>query len=230
MKLPVPALVIVLFFSSCTSFQYLTVNSPALPYAGKQFISGKDSLEVRYQFDGYKAVLLLDIKNNSSQPVTIDWKRSAVITNGITLSLFNRVMPITASAAYDTLQNTPAVRSATVNGNITVPGETDFIPPFSTLQKKTMQSISQPFNVTFNYDDALVKETSLKQKIKIPGKAFTAENTPCKIRVYITYTAGNSQNLFIENDFFVSEIFETAKAPSTIEELFGKSQPVVYTY
>lgn len=231
MKLPVPFFAAAFIFSSCTSFQYLTVNSTALPYAGKQFVASKDSLEISYEFNGYNALLLLQIKNNSSQAVTVDWKRSAIITNGITVSLYNKELPLVAGAAYDTNYNQQSVRRTTVTGTLSLPGETDFIPPFSTLQKKTTQSISRPLNIILAYDEKLVKESSLNQRLKFTGKSFTSENTPCKIRVYLTYTTGsNTQSRSIEDDFFVAELFESTKGPLVMEELLGADRPVVYTY
>lgn len=230
MKLFIPVFSVVLFFSSCTTFQYLTVNSTALSYAGEKFTNNKDSLEIGYQFSGHNAELQLFIKNNGSGPVTVDWKRSALITNGVTVSLFNAVIPIKADARYDTAQHTAVIRQATITGTAVVPGETDFIPPFSSLYKKTVKGISQPLGINIDYNETVVKENSLQQKMKLPGKTFTSENSPCKIRVYITYTAADGQSRVIEDAFFISELFETTKAPETIRELFGKTQAVVYTF
>jgi hypothetical protein len=218
-------------FYSCKPYQYLTITNNTLPPAGSNTYSTvHDSLKVSYNFDGYNALLQLSIENKSNSPIIIDWKKSAIVTNGTTLSLFNTAVVFTAKASFDTAYNNAQILSSSINGQMVLPGETDFIPPHAGIHKKTTASINGPLNIVFTPGDKVAKDNIYQQKTKINSKIFTAENSPGKIRVYLTYSINYGVNKSIDTEFFVSEILSIAKNPDEMLELFGKTLSTVYTY
>jgi hypothetical protein len=231
MKTVVPFLLSILLFCSCSPYQYLTISNSTLPVnSNNNYTADSDSLEITYSFDGYNALLQLGIENKSSSPVIMDWKKSAIITNGITIPLYNSAAVFTAKASFDTAYNTHQIQSSVINGQVFVPESNDFIPPHAGIIKKTVKSITGPFNIVFAPDEKISKENVYQQKTKLNLKKFNTQNSPGKIRVYLTYSINYGANKNIDTEFFVSEILSVAKNPDEMIDLFGKTQSSIFTH
>ena len=216
----------ILLLTSCVTYQYLTINQQTPPPQNKEVIPAADSLQIDYGFTGYNALLNLNIKNKSSKPIIINWKKSSLITNGQAISLYNSNAAITTSGVAEN-QNSTTIYSYAI-GNLSLPEGADFIPPLSAITKKTIYAIVNPVNISFQKKDKVFIANNENFAEKFIGKNFEYGNSPYKIRVYITYQKDNGMESIFENEFYVSEILFSTKSPVAIESFFTNIRPVIY--
>lgn len=96
-RLILPAIIlptIVLFsMTACNPWQYMTVNSPQLTRNDfNQFVFENDTLRLIYDMAGDCGQVTLRIRNKTSQPLTINWEKSAFIRNQQSVSLPQKTM------------------------------------------------------------------------------------------------------------------------------------------
>src|SRR5262245_48114299 len=84
-------LLFILSLGSCTSYNYITMDSTEIPLGRtKAFLWETDTISVSYNFSGEGGQMIVTVFNKSNQPLFINWKKSAVIRDGMIVSLFNR--------------------------------------------------------------------------------------------------------------------------------------------
>ena len=96
-RLILPAIIlsaVVLFsMTACNPWQYMTVNSPQLTRNDfNQFVFENDTLRLIYDMAGDGGQVTLRIRNKTSQPLTINWEKSAFIRNQQSVSLPQKTM------------------------------------------------------------------------------------------------------------------------------------------
>lgn len=96
-RLILPAIILtaVALFSmtACNPWQYMTVNSPQLTRNDfNQFVFENDTLRLIYDMAGDGGRVTLRIRNKTSQPLTINWEKSAFIRNQQSVSLPQKTM------------------------------------------------------------------------------------------------------------------------------------------
>jgi hypothetical protein len=225
MKTIVLSLSVAILLMSCVSYQYLTITPKVPPSAKKQITA--DSLEIDYNFNGYKALLTLNIKNSSTAPIIINWKKSSLIINGQAASLYNSNAPVAASGMVET-QPVNNNAYAYINGSIALPEGADFIPPSSAITKKTIYTILIPVNMSFAKSDTILVAGDDMIKQKFSGKHFEYNSSPCKIRIYITCQKRNGTESIFENEFYVSKILSSFINPNSMGSSYSSMQPVIY--
>ncbi|MDD4968153.1 MAG: hypothetical protein PHT07_01870 [Paludibacter sp.] len=76
------ALVCIIALSSCTQYQYITLNSNLEKNKNNEFSIDNDTVSIKYNFSGENFVLSQTIFNKLEIPLYIDWDRTNVIVNG----------------------------------------------------------------------------------------------------------------------------------------------------
>lgn len=212
-------------FSSCYTYQFLTLSNANATNNGKQFTATDSVLQVNYLFDSLNGRMGLVINNKSQQPVIINWKKSSVITNGNAVTIYDNSVSFnsTTTAVPYALQRT----TATV-GEAALPEGTDFLPPNSTIKRFTKNVTQNITNTTFTDTEKLVKQGNDYSVEKFKGKQFTENESPYKLRVYLTYSINNSIEKVLETSFYASEIIESGFDPEILTNNFYKNKPVIY--
>ncbi len=127
-----------LIVSSCSTYQYLTVDSPQLKKNdGNQLTFENDTLRLTYIFTGKDGSLNVNIYNKTSQPLYVNWKKSAYIRSEQSVSLFDNNVMILGRAYgknYYT-RNWTSASSANFTASFALPEGVDFIPPVSGISK-----------------------------------------------------------------------------------------------
>lgn len=227
MKTTVLILLSSLTVFSCGTYQYLTISHPAIIPADKKFTAVAANIEVSYQFDSLNGVLNLAIKNNTGKPLIMDWKKSAIITNGHAVSLYNSNAAFAATASRD--RNIYPV-TTNINGAMAMPEGADFISPMSAIYKKTISVAERQLDISFNKKEKVEKTGINHTTREFYGKTFAPAESPYKIRVYLTCRFENETDQVIENEFYISEIITSRDYPETMAEFFRSGQPVIFTY
>lgn len=227
MKTAVLFCIISTLLCSCGTYNYLTISHAGMEASDKKFTAADSSLKISYSFAPNSSILELRIENNSRGPVTVDWRKSSIITNGKAVSLYNGSVPFNATASKDQYVQ-PHVTN--ISGNASLPEGTDFIPPASVISKSTIAAISNTYNFPFAVNDQIIKTGSMNQQKKFPGKLYSSGESPYKIRVYLTYLENGGREKVIENEFYVSEIINTARGPEAMQEFFTGNKPYICSF
>lgn len=232
MKPTLTVFVFSVLLASCTQYQYLTVSGVDVAKNAKnELVSENDTLRIQYHFTGYKGSIGISIFNKSSQPLEIDWKKSAIIVEGKAWSYFNPNATLTATLE-DSLQKRSAnwVSSptyiASLNGSILINEPTQFIPPSSAVFKVPLALPIVPFQ---NLPDEQAQKEAFQwaEGVSVSYKkmSFAQAASPLQFRSYLTFMIGGtgSQKEFsLEHRFFISEVWKTAYGPDNFPETLIK--------
>ncbi len=206
---------LVFSFSSCTTYQYLTLASDGTSLdKEKRFILDTDTVRVTYDFKGKNGQLTLHIFNKSNLPLEIDWKRSALIVGDKPVSFFRPGIEINGDVSRTPLTTT----SATFNGQLSQEAGVEFIPPQTTIRR-----------TGFSLNPGIIKmaeSSKVEKKIKgdrgaakkIEQASFSNETSPFRARVYLSFSIPAHKNQFYQVDkaFYLSELMQTEAAPQHV--------------
>ncbi|HLZ86029.1 MAG TPA: hypothetical protein VKQ52_02260 [Puia sp.] len=82
---------VILSFSACTTYQYVTFDSSGLQKDKQQLLTlENDTMRVAYSFSGPGGNVTLTVFNKTSQPIYLDWTRSSLIRNDQSFTLRRR--------------------------------------------------------------------------------------------------------------------------------------------
>jgi hypothetical protein len=218
-----PLTTIVFLFTSCTTYQYMTVHGKNIAANDRrEFIMENDSIRVKYNFSGADAPINVEVQNKLDKPVYIDWNRSALIINDKAISYVPSSVHISGSVNATTTSwfraNAGYPSSTTdghFSGSVGVPRDLDFIPPGS-YKSKTPLGVTNVF-----YPEAREKAKRIPVTLNTgySGTAMVKEyadsSSPFRFSSYLTlYVEGAPDKpVVFEHEFFVSEIWTTTLAP-----------------
>lgn len=225
MKRLLPLFFLAALLSSCIQYQYLTVSGVNIPKNDKnEFISENDTVKVQYRFTNYNGQIGIRIYNKTTEPLEIDWRKSAVIVDGKAVSYFSPTATISATVERDSArwQNSslgfrdPAYL-ASLNGSVFINEPTQFIPPSSFIYKIPLALPVEPFqNLPERRAEKLPTKSTGNLFVSYKRMTFEKDSSPLQFRSYLTFRIGNtgSQKEFtVEHNFYVSEVWKTAAGP-----------------
>jgi len=231
------AALLIVAMSSCSTYQYVTLSSPQVPKNDKnEFIFENDTMKLVYNFHGEGGPMNLTVYNKTSQPLYVDWKKSALIEGNQPTSLFNRNVQISGTST--TSNNYPRTRltprsSSVVNLSFDLPEGMDFIPPGTHINKElaTLVATAEPLKGT-------VAENSKQEKqvgpdgmtvIKWKRASFEEGQSPLTFKSYLTFVLGQNASLefSIQHSFYVKEVLETHNGPELFN-LYGQGGDNLY--
>lgn len=227
MRYLIPLVLVAACLASCSQYQYLTLNSSQLTKNDKhQFVFENDTVRLIYDFNGEGGPISINIFNKSSQPLYINWKKSAIIRNEHTLSFYDRNVYFSGNA------NTTTYRFGNVRGSTTdfggsfaLPEGMDFIPPGSTVSKGLVflsQSGPMVVQIPDSITQEILKDSYGTRIAKYREKSYGETESPVRFRSYLTFTLGfnNAMEFAESNAFYVGEAIDTKTTP----EEFSKYQ------
>lgn len=212
---------------SCTHFQYVTVSSSQRQNDKREFVHENDSIKVVYNFQGFHGPVRLSIYNKLDVPIFINWRMSSLIIDGQSKSFYDNKSHFEGSASTTDIDWTQGISSEWTNfsGSISKKDEVSFVPPkrFITAAPTTLKS---------DFFERPTKPKPARKSIAIiegsgSGKSFLYEsvNSPFQYESYITYSTDPNftTRANITDNFWVSEILETAHSPNAIINIENKS-------
>lgn len=216
MKKWLPILFVVIFFSSCSRYQYATLSSDIPKDKEDEFVAESDTLRITYNFNGKKGPVNITIFNKSGLSFQVDWKKSALIVDDKPTVYYQPDWHINGSVS--TSSESLSTSSSLIMANITGQEGLEFLPPHSFISRKGM--VIKKSNEFFAMPGDVVKEKMKIQGIskKTVKGSFTKENSPFVFRSYLTFIQlGSSENMFsVDHSFYVSQLLETVAGPDLI--------------
>src|SRR4030095_1254865 len=128
--------VCILCLASCTTYNYITMDSSDIPLdRSKAFLWETDTITVAYQFGGEGGHLTVTVLNKRNQPLFVNWKKSAVIRDGMMVSLYNSNVIANGAMSTESYRAGAGQTSGYSQFSVSfdVPEGIEFIPPLSGL-------------------------------------------------------------------------------------------------
>lgn len=211
--------------SSCSTYQYMTVNSNNIQQNDKkEFLLENDSISLKYNFNGARGPINLEVKNKLGKPVYIDWKRSALIINDRAISFAPGSLTVSTSSSTSVTAPLTGNRhlndvstSTSAQSTVEFPGDREFIPPTAKVNR-------MPMYVTGGFLDAPAGTEFKRVKlgegsgypVTVKMASFSETNSPLRFTSYLTlYVDGDMDKpVVFKHDFYISELLNTGKEPS----------------
>jgi hypothetical protein len=205
MRLIVVVALLLALTTSCAKHQYLSVRSNLSLDKKKGYVQEQDSIQVCYRFSGDDCPLQIQVRNNSHTPAYIDWSRSSIIIHETTLP-FGEGQGSVNLGGHSVSYNSSgpfAVASHQLRGNITLPGNSTFIPPATVFRPRVM-TLTSRFHKLPKGKRIRIKDTI--GTVSARKTEFTEANTPFKFRTYLTVVKGQRSITFDET-FWVENLY-----------------------
>jgi hypothetical protein len=203
-------LILLSMLSSCYRYQFFSLQSALLDAQKQAFVAQDDSLEITYKVNG-NSQLILEVNNRSNQVKNIDWAQSALIVNDRKLDVYLEDRTFQGTTTFSTnsfgFQNLNFGVGA-FSGSSQHTQSLAMLPPRSKVVY-LFPSIWQSYykqqgrkNVSF--------QTNTGYKMYVKQYSFTAENSPLRLRTYLTIMGNpESKPVVKEHLFYLNEIVET---------------------
>ncbi len=204
--------------TGCTKYQYATVSSEFYSSATKGHIIENDTLALTYKFAGEGGPVQITLQNKLNKPLYIDWRKSAIIINGVSITYWQDKSILDGSLNGANIQLTDEFSQSfsTISGKITRPESSTFIPPQS--------SITNSFRILKNSFFTLEGDKkSHRQNVYTSGGRvnslvyeYTKENSPLLARSFLTLSTDPSfhQSFTLDHPFWISKVVQTSANPT----------------
>src|SRR6185436_1232129 len=145
MKINLLYIVLFVSFSSCQTYQYLSLTGTNIAQdSSHQFVAENDTLLLQYNFNGHNGPVKITVYNKTSMPIYIDWKKSAIIYGDKAYSYYSPDMQLsgtTSNVGYRYNYNLNST-GGTMEGTIKAQEGIEFIPPYSMKEQSKMYVIN----------------------------------------------------------------------------------------
>lgn len=201
----------IFLLQSCTSYQYLTIESAAISSENELYIHETSDYRLEYRFNGRNLPINLTIENKTTQPIYIDWSKSAAIVDDYPLSY----IPNNTFSGF-TLSNTDydwgrSTTTGVFSGSITNNPAISFIPPGAKMQKTTLR--------LFNAINSSEQHISVNLEA---NKEYTSNDSDLHFRNYLTIYMDDQMEKVevVDHEFFVrrTKISETTPGMRGLNE------------
>lgn len=191
-----------LVLSSCTSFQYLSIDS-SIDASQNGFVTENDSIRLGYWFTENGA-MEIEVHNLSEHLIYIDWNKSSLIKDGQSFSLANDQATLDARTSSIDWFNT-GIETGDVSGTITSPSNTNYIPGGSFVKYQTKNINFERYNLKLSQgvETRTVRSYRIKRLQVDPLEAERFQTL-----LFIADEANENRSIY-KHEFWVSEVNET---------------------
>ena len=218
MKNYILLILLALSFGSCSTYQYITLDSPQTQKNDrKEFVWENDSLKLVYNFHGEGGPLNLTVYNKLNEPLYVNWKKSALIRDGQSISLFNRSVIVNRIATpYQEVKNNPNLYPG-LSATFELPEGIEFISPASYVSKALLD-IQELGLGNLPGSDSL-RPQKYSQNGMVTGKftraRFDESQSPLRFSTYLTFMVGQhiDKEFAVQHSFYAKEILQTHDEP-----------------
>lgn len=222
-------MLILLSFSSCVSYQYLTLNSPEMPKNDKKEFSWEnDTMRLTYNFHGEGGPVTMTVFNKMDKPLFVNWKKSALIRGGEAFSLLDRNIQITGGYAGSSTGARPfQSASGSIYASFDLPEGINLVPP-GTFITKSLNAVVEP-NPVYSDKFTARPQPPSKTLTSPAGNTYTYRSfsfdqaaSPFQFKSYLTFALANStQEFYVSHSFYVQEVILSSEMP----EVFSFYKP-----
>lgn len=201
MKIYILSFLSVIFLGSCSTTYFYSVMNSKDPYVQKngygEFVVEGDSLNIIYRFHGENAPVSVGVKNKTTQPIFIDWRRSGIIIDSVSSSY----LPF-----YDDLDDPDRLISDKEGISIIMPKD-EVSETMLELSNFKFHKIKDKY-----YNQSYIDFDIDGKKNAYPAIHYAENDSPIFLSTYLTVYLNEEdihQPLVYENDFYMSELFKT---------------------
>jgi hypothetical protein len=199
----------------------MTIDSSQLSKNdNKQFTWENDTMRLIYNINGKGGPFRVDVYNKTTQPLYVNWKKSALIRDERMTSYFDPNVAVygEGNTVGYAIGRGVASSSTQFSGSFALPEGLDFIPPGSGISKDLPYIARSGDLVTF-VSDSLPKEKIAgldgTYESKYQRVRYDEKGSPIKFKSYMTFTLGTqtSPEFAVTHSFYVGEVLQTGSAP-----------------
>jgi hypothetical protein len=210
-------IIIAFLFTSCISYQHVTIDSNLPLNNQKGFVHETDSISLFYSFSGTNCPLTINVYNKCNKPLFVDWSKSAVIFDDQSFVLAPDEMPVSGfmegTAVYN--QHGQLLTQGDFSGVVTRNKHIGFVPPFSNIKVSPLNLVNEFLPV--QPSDSPKKNVIYTKSgpIHINGYVYEAVNSPLYFKSFITYSdQPNIDNpRYLSDEFWASGIYKSNSSP-----------------
>lgn len=204
--------------ASCSTYQYVTLNAQNMTKnEHKELVWENDTMKVTYNFNGNCGPMNMSIYNKTDKPLYVSWKKSALIRNANSVSLFNANVQV---AGVGSTVSAPSrrVSASSFIASFDLPDGSDFIPPGSFVNKGLLTVLNR------NAVDADSVHNVKEEKVTGPTNViatyrrlqFDEHESPVHFITYLTFALGNNatSEFTVQHSFYVTEVLLSKKQPA----------------
>ncbi|MBS2210061.1 hypothetical protein KEM09_01525 [Carboxylicivirga mesophila] len=224
----------VLIATSCSSYQFATLNSSLEQPFADGFIFENDTLQLHYSFEGLNCPLNINVYNKLDVPINIYWNQSSLIVNGATYP----INPSVATFSTDYSETSTELyystyTNGTSSGTITNNDRSGFVPPKASLRLNDLNVCTKFLN-TKNAAKAEKRNIVAANGLNYEVKAFdfNKASTPLFFRCFISYgDAQSGEKKYIDNEFWVTSVYQIvdSRLPARADQFYLKKSTGVST-
>jgi len=195
----------------CAQYQYVTVDGKLMYDDNYRFFDSNDTLTVLYTFNGLNCPVNIELHNNHTKPVYVDWSRSFAVIDGKAYSYFvddSRLNAMVETYHYDYNYLSPKISS--VQGIISKNDRVRFLPPKSYITATPIWLRSNFFNLSNSSNLRDTAGSSTEGKPRGKRYYFNETESPMAFRSFLTvsFTEDFSDPIYLDHSFWASEIVE----------------------
>jgi hypothetical protein len=203
----------------------MTVSSPQLTRNDyNQFVFENDTLRLIYDMAGDGGQVTLRILNKTSQPLTINWEKSAFIRNQQSISLTDK----------DVIIHGRTIRysryTSTFIGSFPQPGNVGLIPPGSEVSND-LPTLTKTGPLQIYMPDSLpqkkLDETNGVNPVRFRQLHYDEAGSPIRFKTYLTFSIGHDNKEFsLTNYFYVSDVYKADGDPTSFSLYHGHGNQI----
>lgn len=215
-----------LVLNSCSTYYYMSFNSPEKQSATSEFESltfEKENIKVNYSFQDLNGRVNIEVFNNSDEAVYVDWSRSSFIVDSVSNSLQSSNATFQGQINTTIYQNRtfPMVEtSGSIGGSIQIPTSSTFVPPHTKINYNPIY-ISQVYQLNVpksSYRKNTVNGYNAKTIV------FDENDSPLKLSAYLTIVKDKEKkSIEFKNPFYISSIIKTGQTPNEVKNIYNPS-------
>lgn len=209
--------------TSCSKFQYASLNSDLKKDRFQKFIFENDTLKINYSYTGQNGPFTIEVYNKHPKPIYVDWKRSSFILNGIRYPYWSDESTLQATNSEFSIQWTRSIATSNgeINGSIRKEEQISFIPPQSMISVTPIYLKSNPFSLP-------QAKANQKESVHIEGApyrftrySFVRENAPLKFRSFMAYSDEVEFRAahYLDHEFWIGEVIATGVSPDQMKQV-----------
>lgn len=213
------AFVSVVLLASCTSYQHVRLAGDTALTDQSEFLFENDSMRIIYSFTGYGGPIHMEVFNKLNKPFYVDMRKSALIRNGNSISLWKDVSNLNGTATeYKAIPPNDYVNSTSyMNGTMVRKDNITIIPP----QSKIIIDSYILRNSSFDTPEQAGEKTAFHTasgNITATKFSFSKDDSPLNFRIFLSFAIEDTSNIpfYIDNDFWVADYFTSHASPRSL--------------
>jgi hypothetical protein len=216
MRTFIPIAFFTILFSSCQTYQYMTVASDNTEHnENNEFVAETDTLRITYNFNGKNGPVNIHIYNKSSTALEVDWKRSSLIIGEKPLSFYNPDLQINGSIARSIVQ--PRGSGASLDATVHAQEGVEFLPPHASITRSGLYITKRLLDTrSLATSKEVIRGTM--SKVNLYSASFSKNNSPMLFRCYLSFVVpASGEAIFAtEHSFYVIELKEGVAQPQYV--------------